>query len=116
MKNHNVIHLPNNQTEVLFRPEDFADLVQRHLGYDAGQYLQRLIADLEEEADYNSQKINTDINSYEDELYQWSLYRQEIQELMDELQELVAAKRLNRKRIEAVTRQFQQITDYHNNL
>lgn len=60
-----VIVLKDGSVETIFEPRDFQYLVDKYMGWDAEKCFENIISNLQEEADYNKSKVETDLGSYE---------------------------------------------------
>ena len=63
-----IIRLKDGTQDVIFTPEDFNHLVRDKLGDDAGNYIDNRIQELQNEADYTLQAVNTDLECFESSL------------------------------------------------
>ena len=76
-----VLGLKDGSVETILQPEDFQYLLDDYLGYDAVKYFENLIERLQEEADYNKAKVETDLDSYESSLESNTRAFQDIEEI-----------------------------------
>lgn len=97
-----VISLKDGSTEVIFQPKDFHYLIEKHMGYDAADYfekMEKIVDELQEEADYTAAKVNTDLESYESSLESNTACFQEILEVMEQIKSILEAPRINKKKL-----------------
>lgn len=62
------LELKDGSLHVLFTFDDFVELVQDRMGYDAAKWLQTHVEQAEAAADYTQAKIDTDLTAYEADL------------------------------------------------
>ena len=93
----------------LFRDDDFISAVREYMGDDAANWLYRRLKQLEEAADYTTQKVDTDITSYEASLESNSRAFQEIEEKAAEIMGVLQAPRINRQIISHAVREIGRI-------
>ncbi len=94
-----VISLKDGSTEVIFQPKDFHYLIEKHMGYDAAGYFEKMVDELQEEADYTAAKVNTDLGCYESSLESNTACFQEILEVMEQIKSILEAPRINKKKL-----------------
>lgn len=63
-----MISLKDGSVRTLFDFDDFLELVQNYMGYDAAKWLQTHVEQAEEAADYTQAKVSTDLIAYESNL------------------------------------------------
>lgn len=63
-----MINLKDGSLHTLFDFDDFLELVQDRMGYDAAKWLQTHVEQAEEAADYTQAKVATDLTAYESNL------------------------------------------------
>ena len=63
-----VVSLNDGSNHTLFQFRDFLELVDQKMGMDARKFLEERIGELEEAADYTTQKVESDLTSYESSL------------------------------------------------
>lgn len=63
-----MINLKDGSAHTLFDFDDFLELVEDRMGYDAAKWLQTHVEQAEEAADYTQAKVATDLTSYESNL------------------------------------------------
>ena len=63
-----MISLKDGSAHTLFDFDDFLELVENYMGYDAAKWLQTHVEQAEEAADYTQAKVATDLIAYESNL------------------------------------------------
>lgn len=63
-----MISLKDGSIHTLFDFDDFLELVEDRMGYDAAKWLSAHVEQAEEAADYTQAKIDTDLTAYEADL------------------------------------------------
>lgn len=63
-----MINLKDRSVHTLFDFDDFVELVEDRMGYDAAKWLQTHVEQAEEAADYTQAKVATDLTAYESNL------------------------------------------------
>lgn len=63
-----MINLKDGSLHTLFDFDDFLELVQDRMGYDAAKWLQTHVEQAEAAADYTQAKVATDLTAYESNL------------------------------------------------
>ena len=94
-----VISLKDGKVETLFKVEDFLELVDQHMGFDAARWLREYLEQLHTGCDYTAQRINTDLTSYEATLDSNRKAFQDIQAEAEAITRVLAASRMDRKKI-----------------
>lgn len=60
-----VITLKDGSVITIFRPENFQELIDQYLGYDAAKYFQLLVENYETRIEGAEEGTNSDLRSYE---------------------------------------------------
>lgn len=102
-----VIVLKDGKVETVLESKDFQYLVDKYMGYDAEQYFENLIKELQEEADYNQSKVETDLGAYEASLESNTRCFQDILEEMEEMKTIIKAPRVNKQKLLNLIEQVQ---------
>lgn len=76
-----VLNFPDGRIDIVFTPEDFAQIVSRHMGYEAGQFVNELIQQTKD-AHHRAQG---DFRAYESQVEEQRQALLDIQELMQTL-------------------------------
>jgi len=106
------IHLPDGSMEVIFQPKDFHYLIEKHMGYDAAGYFEKMVDELQEEADYTAAKVDTDLESYEASLESNTACFNDLLDNIEELKKLLQQQRIDRRKIyKVLDRMETQITN-----
>lgn len=104
-----MISLDDGSTHTLFDFDDFVDLVEDRMGYDAAKWLRTHVEQAEEAADYTQAKIDTDLTAYEADLESnreaFNAIRLEAATILGALQD----KRINRQKIAYSAREISKI-------
>lgn len=103
----------DNSVEYLFHEEDtseFYDEFQKIIYEKLGRDAENIIAKLRKNADYTTQKIDTDLTAYENSLVSNTTAFLDIQQICLEIEnEAVFSKRLNRQKIIEFTKRIKSI-------
>lgn len=63
-----ILNLKDSSVHTLFDFDDFLELVEDRMGYDAAKWLSTHVQQAEEAADYTQAKVATDLTAYESNL------------------------------------------------
>ena len=114
-----IIKLKNNKTKVIIDELDFKDLIRDELGLDAEDEFDTMIIskmeDLQDKADYNKQKINTDLEAYESELEENRNSLLEIRDIIESLQEYIEDNTIAKKHKDRILKDMHRIEIEINN-
>lgn len=112
-----VITLKDGKNSTMFRVEDFLDLVDQYMGYDAARWLREHLEQLDEAANYTLQKAeadaNSDLTNYEHDLERHTTAFQEIEEQAKKIMEVLQAPRMNRQAISHAIREIGLIIQHN---
>lgn len=104
-----MISLKDGSIHTLFGFDDFLDLVEDRMGYDAAKWLQTHVEQAEAAADYTQAKVDTDLTAYESDLESnrraFGAIQLEAATILGGLQE----KRINREKIARAGREIARI-------
>lgn len=89
-----VVQLKDGTRETIFTPDHFDRLVREKMGDDAGMYNENRIKELQDEADYVSQSINTDLECYESSLESNNACFRDLLDSLSKLEEIIKAKKV----------------------
>lgn len=103
-----VMVLKDGKVETVLQTNDFEYLVDKYMGYDARKYFEDLIQELQEEADYNQAKIDTDLGAYEASLESNTTCFQDILDEMEEMKTIISAPRVNKQKMLNLIEQVQE--------
>ena len=84
MINTDVININNNKY-LISCPQDLIPVVEQVCGYEVANILRHYIKQLQEEADYTSKKLDTDLEAYESDLDSYNSMCCEIIEMIESL-------------------------------
>lgn len=104
-----MINLKDGSVHTLFEFEDFVELVQDRMGYDAAKWLRAHVEQAEEAADYTQAKVATDLIAYESNL---ESNRRAFGDIQLETATILGAlqdKRINRDKIARAAREIGKI-------
>ena len=108
-----VITLKDGKNSTMFRGEDFIELVDQYMGFEAARWLRERLEQLEEAADYTLQKAEaeagTDLTNYEASLESNTRAFQEINEQAEAIMNVLQAPRMNRQAISHAVREIGRI-------
>ena len=114
-----IIKLKNNKTKVIIDELDFKDLIREELGADAEDEFDTIILgkieNLQVQADYTKQKINTDLEAYEGELEQNRNSLLDIRDIIEKLQEYIEDNTIAKKHKDKILKDIRQIEIEINN-
>lgn len=94
-----MVNLKDGSTHTLFDFDDFLELVEDRMGYDAAAWLRTHVEQAEAAADYTQAKVATDLTSYESNL---ESNRRALADIQLETATILGAlqdKRINREKI-----------------
>lgn len=103
-----VIVLKDQSVQTVFEPKDFQYLVEQFMGYDAEKYFRELIEKLQDEADYTTSKVDTDLESYEASLESNTACFQDILEVTEQMKSILEAPRMNKNKMFKLIEQVQK--------
>ena len=103
-----VLSLKDGSIETLFEPKDFQYLVEKHMGWDAEKYFENLISKLQEQADYNTAKVDTDLESYEASIESNTRCFQDILEELKVINDLLNKQRVDKLKLFKVIEQIEK--------
>lgn len=103
-----VIVLKDQSVQILFEPINFQYLVEQFMGYDAENYFRELIEKLQDEADYTTSKVDTDLESYEASLESNTACFQDILEVTEQMKTILEAPRMNKNKMFKLIEQVQK--------
>lgn len=89
-----VVRLEDGTQEMLFNHDHFVRLVRDRLGDDVGNYIEGEIRTLQEEADYVSQSVDTDLECYESSLDSNNACFRDLLDSLSKLEEIIKSKRV----------------------
>lgn len=89
----NLLTLKDARIETVFDFSNFKDLVLEYMGEDAEYYINKHIKALQDEADYTTRIIETDINGYEPSLHGIYDCMRVIDEITLNIEKLLGAKK-----------------------
>lgn len=95
-----MVSLKDGSNHTLFKFRDFLELVDQKMGMDAAKWLETHVTQLEEAADYTQAKVETDLSSYEASLESNTTAFQDLQDVLQEIQDLITAPRVNKRAVE----------------
>lgn len=104
-----MISLKDGSVHTLFAFDDFVELVQDRMGYDAAKWLQTHVEQAEAAADYTQAKVATDLVAYESNL---ESNREALADIQLETATILGAlqdKRINRQKIARAAREIGKI-------
>ncbi len=102
-----VISLKDGSVETLFEPKDFQYLVEKYMGYEAETYFENLISKLQEEVDDALNKEQSDLGAYEASLESNTRCFIDIQEVIEEMELILEAPRVDKKKLFKLIEQIQ---------
>lgn len=102
------LQTPDGRLHVILNEDYFSELVDDYMGRECGQYLKETITLLKEQANYTARAVNTDLNSYEEDLYSNRCAFEDISTELDSIQRLIDG-RLNRKELERIVHNIKSI-------
>lgn len=104
-----MISLKDGSVHTLFAFDDFVELVQDRMGYDAAKWLSAHVEQAEAAADYTQAKVDTDLTAYEADLVSnreaFEAIRLEAATILGVLQ----GKRIDREKIAHAAREISKI-------
>ena len=103
-----LLKLKDDTLYIMFEPKDFKWLVEKYMGWDAERYFENLISKLQEEADYNTAKVDTDIDSYEASLESNTRCFQDILEKLKTITDLLNKQRVDKLKLFKVIEQIEK--------
>lgn len=86
------ITLFDDSIAIIHNADDLVRLVRGALGFDAGQMLQLIV----DQANFNEQKMQTDLASYESQLESQNTAFEDINEIVQQMKYELSQDRLNR--------------------
>lgn len=97
-----IVSLKDGSNHTLFKFRDFLELVDQKMGMDAAKWLETHVTQLEEAADYTQAKVEveTDLFSYEASLESNTTAFQDLQDVLQKIQDLITAPRVNKRAVE----------------
>lgn len=104
-----MIGLKDGSVHTLFDFDDFLELVEDRMGYDAAKWLRTHVEQAEAAADYTQAKVATDLTSYESNL---ESNREALEAIQLETATILGAlqdKRINREKIAYSAREISKI-------
>lgn len=101
-----VISLKDGKPVTLFKFEDFLELVDQHMGFDAARWLREYAEQLDSVANYTTAKIETDLTGYEADLESNRKAFQDIQAEAEAITKVLQGSRLDRRKITHAIRQI----------
>lgn len=104
-----MINLKDGSLHTLFDFDDFVELVQDRMGYDAAKWLETHVEQAEAAADYTQAKVDTDLTAYEADL---KSNREAFADIQLEAATILGAlqeKRINREKIAHAGREISKI-------
>lgn len=104
-----MITLKDGKNVTMFKGEDFLEVVDQYMGGEASRWLREHLEALEKEADYTTQKVDTDLKSYEASLESNARAFQDIQDQVIGLMNHLEEKRMDRQKINAIAGQIMKI-------
>lgn len=99
----------NGKAAVVFGPEDFAQLVGQYMGREAEEYYRVYAEQAAEEVRKAKAGEESDLASYEASLESATMALQDIQDEVDYIDGLLAAKRIDRAKIGRATHNINTI-------
>ena len=102
------LQTPDGRLHVILNENYFFELVDDYMGRECGQYLKETISLLKEKASYAAQAVNTDLNSYEEELNSNRYAFEDIATELNNIQQLING-RLNRKELGRIVHNIKSI-------
>lgn len=102
------LQTPDGRLHVILNEDYFSELVDDYMGRECGQYLKETITLLKEKASYATQAVNTDLNSYEEELNSNRYAFEDIATELDTIEKLIDS-RLNRKALAQAVKNIRRI-------
>ena len=106
-----MITLKDGKNVTMFKGEDFLEVVDQYMGGEASRWLREHLEALEKEADYTTQKVDTDLKSYEASLESNARAFQDIQDWVISLKNLLEEKRIDRRKINRIADLIMQILE-----
>lgn len=103
-----VIILKDESVEVILQPKDFQYLVEKYMGYEAETYFENLISKLQEEVEDALDKEQSDLGAYEAQLESNTRCFIDIQEAVEEMELILEAPRVNKKKLFKLIEQVQR--------
>jgi hypothetical protein len=76
-----VISLKDNSSRIILQPEDFQELIDQELGYEAAKYFQQLLENYGTRIEEAEEGTNSDLRSYEMSLESNTRAFQDIEEI-----------------------------------
>ncbi len=93
----------HNKPYTVFDEKDIFYIVDEECSPEISDLLRELISDLKEQADYTTQKVDTDLDSYEASLEEYSNAFGEIDDYLTKLNNYISdSKRLDRNEIMSI--------------
>jgi hypothetical protein len=103
------IYLKDGSTEILFSDNDFQKLICDKLGREAEQE----VIELMEKADYNKEKVNTDLGSYEASLDEMNCCLNDVLDSLDNMRKFLEGKRIDKEKLKDMIDSIErQINNY----
>lgn len=110
-----VITLKDGKNVIMFKGEDFMELVDQYMGNEACKWLWDHLQALEEEADYTKQRIATDLQSYESDLDSDAAAFEDIKDqaeiIMEEIQKFRRLDRIDIQIVVDAVREIEKIVE-----
>lgn len=104
-----MINLKDGSTHTLFGFDDFLDLVEDRMGYDAAKWLRTHVEQAEAAADYTQAKVATDLTAYEADLESNRRALEDIQLEAATILGVLQGKRVDRQKIARAGRAIARI-------
>ena len=101
-----IISLKDGSIKTIFKPRDFCDLVDEYMGFDAYRYIDKVITELREAADYTELKLDTDLTANEVDLGIADTCFRDISEIVKQMELTLAAPRINRAKLTELVREI----------
>ena len=104
-----IISVEGERNVMILEPKDALEVVERCCGYEMAGYLRDVLA-AQDLAKYEAkQRVNSDIRSYEATLDDHRCAFSDLLDLIDQMQEVLNAKRINRDKIQDIRNEMRGI-------
>lgn len=98
----------NGKNEILLSIRDFENLVYRNMGGEAGDYFREALNELQQQADYTAQKVQADLQCYENTICSYNDAFQELSDGLEEMAELLSRSRTNKEKLREIARNMRK--------
>lgn len=103
-----VIVLSDQSVQTVFEPKDFEYLVEKYMGYDAEKYFREMAEQFQDEVEAAQDKTTSDLGAYEASLESNTSCFQEILEVMEQMETILEAPRVNKNKLFKLIEQVQK--------